>query len=150
MDDQTTKELLEIQRQLTSIVTRKRQREDEESWEHKAKELKHRLGESIKDYQSMSAVHKKLKLENEQLQKRVKRQGETERTLRERLAAGDQARREATQEWLKEVNELKEKDAKLMFKLRKVEERELASKKVLPVLKTKLDEALKAITELEK
>ncbi|THY79362.1 hypothetical protein D6C93_10143 [Aureobasidium pullulans] len=150
MDDQTTKELLEIQHQLTSIVTRKRQREDEESWKHKAKELEHRLGESIKEYQSMSAVHKQLKLKHGKLQKRVKRQGETERTLRERLAAGDQAQREATQEWLKEVNEVDEKNDKLILKLRKLEERELASKNVLPVLKTKLNEALKVITELEK
>lgn len=71
MDDQTTKELLEIQQQLTSIVTRKRQREDEESWEHKAKELEHRLKDSFKRSQRMSTVYKQLKSENEQLQKRL-------------------------------------------------------------------------------
>ncbi|THX43037.1 hypothetical protein D6D10_01463 [Aureobasidium pullulans] len=136
MDDQTTKELLEIQHQLTSIVTRKRQREDEESWEHKAKELKHRLGESIKDYQSMSAVQKKLKVEHGKLQKRLEEQEEAASTTIEGC--------------LEEVYELREKNEKLMLKLRKLEERELASKKVLPVLKTKLDEALKVITELEK
>ncbi|CAD0052997.1 MAG: Uncharacterized protein AUREO_062550 [Aureobasidium pullulans] len=136
MDDQTTKELLEIQQQLTSIVTRKRQREDEESWEHKAKELKHRLGESIKDYQSMSAVQKKLKVVHGKLQKRLEEQEEAASTTIEGC--------------LEEVYELREKNEKLMLKLRKLEERELASKKVLPVLKTKLDEALKVITELEK
>mgnify|MGYP001404230286 CR=1 FL=1 len=136
MDDQTTKELLEIQQQLTSIVTRKRQREDEESWEHKAKELKHRLGESIKDYQSMSAVQKKLKVVHGKLQKRLEEQEEAASTTIEGC--------------LEEVYELREKNEKLMLKLRKLEERELASKKVLPVLKTKLGEALKVITELEK
>ncbi|THW15725.1 hypothetical protein D6D23_08843 [Aureobasidium pullulans] len=139
MDDQTTKELLEIQQQLTSIVTRKRQREDEESWEHKAKELEHRLGESIKRSQSMSAVYKQLKVEHGKLQKRVEKEGAMESTLIARL----RERRE-------EVYELQEKNDELMFKLDKLEERELASKRVLPVLKTKLNEALKAITELEK
>ncbi|CAC9894733.1 unnamed protein product [Aureobasidium pullulans] len=136
MDDQTTNELLEIQQQLTSIVTRKRQREDEESWEHKAKELKHRLGESIKDYQSMSAVHKKLKVEHGKLQKRLEEQEEAASTTIEG--------------WQEEVYELREKNGELKLKLRELEERELASKKVLPVLKTKLNEALKAIAELEK
>ncbi|THY14077.1 hypothetical protein D6D00_09937 [Aureobasidium pullulans] len=136
MDDQTTKELLEIQQQLTSIVTRKRQREDEESWEHKAKELKHRLGESIKEYQSMSAVHKQLKLKHGKLQKRLEEQEEVASTTIE-----------GCQE---EVYELREKNDELKLKLRELEERELASKKALPVLKTKLNEALKAITELEK
>ncbi|THY39923.1 hypothetical protein D6C90_09283 [Aureobasidium pullulans] len=139
MDDQTTKELLEIQQQLTTIVTRKRQREDEESWEHNAKELEHQLGESIKEYQSMSAAHKKLKVEHGKLQKRVEKEGAMKFTLRARL-----------RERQEEVYELQEKNDELKLKLRKVEERELASKKVLPVLKTKLDEALKVITELEK
>jgi chromosome segregation ATPase len=136
MDDQTTKELLGIQRQLTSIVTRKRQRGDEEDLERKVKELERRLKDSFKRSQRMSAVYKQLKSENEQLQKRLEEQEEAASTTIE-----------GCQE---EVNELEKKNAKLMFKLRKVEERELASKKVLPVLKTKLDEALKAITELEK
>ncbi|TIA54564.1 hypothetical protein D6C77_07707 [Aureobasidium pullulans] len=145
MDDQTTKELLGIQRQLTSIVTRKRQREDEEDLERKAdeedlerkvKELERRLKDSFKRSQRMSTVYKQLKSENEQLQKRLEEQEEAASTTIE-----------GCQE---EVNELEEKNAKLMFKLRKVEERELASKKVLPVLKMKLDEALKVITELER
>lgn len=139
MDDQTTKELLEIQQQLTSIVTRKRQREDEEVWEHKAKELEHRLEESIKEYQSMSAVHKQLKVKHGKLQKRVEKEGAIEFTLRARLRA-----------WQEEVYELREKNDELKLKLRELEERELASKKALPVLKTKLGEALKVITELEK
>lgn len=136
MDDQTTKELLGIQRQLTSIVTRKRQREDEEDLERKVRELEHRLKDSFKRSQRMSTVYKQLKSENEQLQKRLEEQEEAASTTIE-----------GCQE---EVNELEKKNAKLMFKLRKVEERELASKKVLPVLKTKLNEALRAITELEK
>lgn len=150
MDDQTTKELLEIQQQLTSIVTRKRQREDEESWEHKAKELEHRLKDSFKRSQRMSTVYKQLKSENEQLQKRLEEQEETERTLSERLAAVDQAMEIMMEEWQEEVNEVDEKNDKLMLKLRELEERELASKKALPVLKTKLNEALKVITELER
>lgn len=54
------------------------------------------------------------------------------------------------EEWQEEVNEVDEKNDKLMLKLRELEERELASKKALPVLKTKLNEALKVITELER
>ena len=85
----------------------------------------------------MSAVHKQLKSENGQLQKRIEEQEDTER-------------HRMIEEWQEQVDELEYKNEKLTFKLHKLEERELASKKVLPVLKTKLDEALKAITELEK
>ncbi|TIA30370.1 hypothetical protein D6C79_09686 [Aureobasidium pullulans] len=133
MDEQITKELLEIQQQLTSI------REDEESWEHKAKDLERRLEESIKGSQSLSAVHKQLKVEHGKFQKRVEKEGAMESTLRARL-----------REWQEEVYELREKNDELRLKLRELEERELASKKAHPVLKTKLNEALKVITELEK
>ncbi|THZ77031.1 hypothetical protein D6C84_08615 [Aureobasidium pullulans] len=150
MDDQTTKELLEIQQQLTSIVTRKRQREDEESWEHKAKELEYRLEESIKGSQSMSAVHKQLKVEHGKLQKRVEEQDKIEDNLRRNWLAEVEAKEDVIDEWQMEMIDLENQNNKLMFKLRKVEERELASKKALPVLKTKLDEALKVITELER
>ena len=98
----------------------------------------------------MSTVYKQLKSENEQLQKRLEEQEETERTLSERLAAVDQAMERMMEEWQEEVNEVDEKNDKLMLKLRELEERELASKKALPVLKTKLNEALKVITELER
>ena len=84
----------------------------------------------------MSTVYKQLKSENEQLQKCLEEQEEAASTMIE-----------GCQE---EVYELREKNDELKLKLRELEERELASKKVLPVLKTKLDEALKAITELEK
>ncbi|THX84133.1 hypothetical protein D6D08_04544 [Aureobasidium pullulans] len=136
MDDQTTKELLGIQRQLTSIVTRKRQREDEEDLERKVRELENRLKDSFKRSQRMSTVHKQLKLKHGKLQKRLEEQEEAASTTIEG--------------WQEEVYELREKNDKLILKLRKLEERELASKNVLPVLKTKLDEALKVITELEK
>ncbi|KEQ83282.1 hypothetical protein M438DRAFT_336607 [Aureobasidium pullulans EXF-150] len=136
MDDQTTKELLGIQRQLTSIVTRKRQRGDEEDLERKVKELERRLKDSFKRSQRMSTVHKQLKLKHGKLQKRLEEQEEAASTTIEG--------------WQEEVYELRDKNDKLILKLRKLEERELASKNVLPVLKTKLDEALKVITELEK
>ncbi|KAI5196226.1 hypothetical protein E4T39_07886 [Aureobasidium subglaciale] len=151
MDSQTTKELVDLQEQISSILTRKRRRESEDL-QDKVEHLKCRLAASIDRCQKVNATkaelsrkYEQLKSEKGILEKNLEQQAESILDLTEAL----QKKEKMADSLREEIGTLEEKHFKSGIRLEKLEEREMASKRVIYELKAKFAEALQAISDID-
>ncbi|KAG9667505.1 hypothetical protein KCU99_g8905, partial [Aureobasidium melanogenum] len=136
MDEETAKEIQRLQDELTSLLSRKRKRDDD-ALEDEVKHLKERLTNSIKRCQDanlrstqLSKKNKELEIENELLEKSTKDQAHSINRLG------------------LEIDELEQENNRLKAKLEKLEKHEATSKNAISALK-KLGSALEAVSEID-
>lgn len=137
MDQEIAKEIQGLQDQITSLLTRKRQREDI-SMEDEIKHLKQRLTNSIKRCQDANIRSAQLSKKNAQL--------ETENQLLEN-STKDQARSIRTQDF--EIGELEQENRTLKAKLETLEKHDTASRNAVAALREKLDLVLEAVSKID-
>lgn len=136
MDDETAKEVQGLQDQLTSLLPRKRKRDDD-ALEDEIKHLKQRLTNSIKRCQDAnikstqtSKKNKELEIENELLEKSTKDQARSIRRLGHK------------------IDELEQENNRLKARLENFEKHEAASKNAISAIK-KLGLALEAVSKID-